>query len=259
MRKLATLSAVGVILSLAGAASAQVVRFGFAINALQEVPSNPSPATGSGNAVLDVAANTVQLDFSFSGLTSTQTAAHIHQAAPGVNGPIIVPLPTGSPVSGLFALTPPQTAAMLAGNTYVNAHTTMFPGGEIRGNLTKLYPVDVPMSGAQENPPNNSTAVGSASVTLNTFTNQVFLHMEFSGLSSPQDRGTLSPGRGGRQRADHHPAPHRLAVDGTFSVTDAQEAAPHRRERVSQCAHDDVSRRGDPRADHPHHRGERGR
>jgi hypothetical protein len=176
-------------------------------------------------AVLDTATNMVQLDYTFSGLTSAQTAAHIHQAAPGVNGPVIVPLPNGSPVSGLFALTPGQATAMAAGNTYVNVHTMMFPGGEIRGNLTKLFPVAVPMGGDQEVPPNASPATGSATVTLNPFTNQVILHMEFSGLSSAQTAAHFHLAPAGSNGPVIIPLPNGSPVDGVFTVTDDQEAA----------------------------------
>jgi Cu/Zn superoxide dismutase len=225
MRKLATFTAASLVLALAGFASAQQFRFGFVLSGQQEVPPNESPATGSGGALLDRATGMVQVDFSFSGLTSAQTAAHIHQAPAGMNGPIIIPFPTGSPVSGSFPITVAGADAMVAGNTYTNVHTTMFPGGEIRGQLIKLFPVAVPMSGAQEVPPNESTATGSATVTLNPFTNQVFLHMEFEGLSSAQTAAHFHLAAAGVNGPVIIPLPTGSPVDGTFTVTDAQETA----------------------------------
>lgn len=81
-------------------------------------------------------------------------AAHIHCGPPGQNGPVGVTLFMGGPVSikhGDLAkgkITAPNpgnacgwedlsdvAAAMRAGNTYVNVHTTANPGGEIRGNI----------------------------------------------------------------------------------------------------------------------------
>jgi hypothetical protein len=64
------------------------------------------------------------------------TAAHIHQAAPGANGPIIVPLTKSSDkmfsVPANAKLTDAQYAAYKAGNLYINVHSTAHPGGEIR-------------------------------------------------------------------------------------------------------------------------------
>jgi hypothetical protein len=86
---------------------------------------------------------------------SDATAAHIHLGAKGQNGQVIVPLFTGPPKSGSFTgvlaegaltekdLTGPMAGksftdlagAVLAGQTYVNVHTTKLPNGEIRGQI----------------------------------------------------------------------------------------------------------------------------
>lgn len=83
------------------------------------------------------------------------TAAHIHLAPPGENGPVVVPLFMGPVREGNFAgilnrglITADQLTGPLAGmtipdlvmememgNTYVNVHTEANPGGEIRGQI----------------------------------------------------------------------------------------------------------------------------
>jgi hypothetical protein len=87
--------------------------------------------------------------------------SHIHMAAAGVNGPVVAWLyPPGPPpqlipgrFSGVLAtgvvtdaqLTGPLAgmtladllAAMSAGDTYVNVHTTANPGGEVRGQISR--------------------------------------------------------------------------------------------------------------------------
>jgi len=67
------------------------------------------------------------------------TAAHVHQAAPGVNGPIIVPLTdAGGNVWNVPAnarLSAEQLTAFKQGNLYYNAHSAQFPNGEIRGQI----------------------------------------------------------------------------------------------------------------------------
>jgi hypothetical protein len=102
----------------------------------QEVPANTSMASGSSNI-------RVGHDRSVSGVVRytgmVATVAHIHEAPPGANGPVIVPLMQTS--AGMFAvpdgtmLTPPQYASYQAGNLYVNVHSAAYPAGEIRAQL----------------------------------------------------------------------------------------------------------------------------
>jgi hypothetical protein len=67
------------------------------------------------------------------------TAAHIHMAAKGQNGPVIVPLSkTADNVWSVPAgakLTDAQYDAYKAGNLYVNVHSAANKGGEIRAQL----------------------------------------------------------------------------------------------------------------------------
>lgn len=71
-------------------------------------------------------------------------AGHIHLGAPGVAGPIVVPLFSGADhsltirVEGRRTLTAELTAAIRANPAayYTNFHTTVCPGGAARGQLT---------------------------------------------------------------------------------------------------------------------------
>ena len=101
-----------------------------------EVP----PVKSSGSASGDV---TVTSDGSVSGSIKvtgfTPTAAHIHQAAAGANGPVIVPLTKQGDDTFVFPagakMTPEQMQAFKAGNTYLNVHSAANPGGEVRVQL----------------------------------------------------------------------------------------------------------------------------
>ena len=69
------------------------------------------------------------------------TAAHIHMAAMGKNGPVIVPFlrmgdNTWGPAGGA-RLTDAQYKAYLAGELYVNVHSEANKGGEIRAQLKR--------------------------------------------------------------------------------------------------------------------------
>lgn len=102
----------------------------------QAVPAVSTSATGTGSI-------TVGDDRSVSGSIQTTgiagTAAHIHMAAPGQNGPVAIPLTkTGEgtwSVAKDAKLTDAQYEAYKAGNLYVNVHSAAHPGGEIRGQL----------------------------------------------------------------------------------------------------------------------------
>jgi len=84
------------------------------------------------------------MDRSVSGSVTTTgiagTAAHIHLAAPGRNGPVIVPLnKTGDNVWSVppgIRLNDAQYEAFKLGNLYVNVHSANNPAGEIRGQIT---------------------------------------------------------------------------------------------------------------------------
>jgi hypothetical protein len=132
-----------------------------------EVPPVASPGTGLATVVLDPTAQTMQINATFSGLTSNDVAAHIHCCAPlGMNAGVATTVPafpgfplgvtSGSYSSVVFDLAQPTIynpafvtleggtiplaeAALIAGiqngTTYLNIHTVNFPGGEIRGQL----------------------------------------------------------------------------------------------------------------------------
>jgi len=124
------ISAFGSYSSLAAAADIKVTLAGD-----QEVP--PVKSSGSGTGTIIIGA-----DRSVSGSVTTAgiagTAAHIHEAAIGKNGPVIIPLTKKGDTYTVPAgakLTDAQFASFQAGNLYVNAHTAANPGGEIRAQL----------------------------------------------------------------------------------------------------------------------------
>lgn len=138
----------------------------------QEVPSVSTVARGSFEADIHRDGNAFDWVLSYSGLQGNVAQAHIHFAQRSVNGAIVVwlcgtgepgtPLagPAGTPtcpqsgtVSGtaMAANVSPGSAtqqltageiqeviaAMRAGKAYANVHTSISPGGEIRGQIGK--------------------------------------------------------------------------------------------------------------------------
>jgi CHRD domain/PEP-CTERM motif len=143
-----------------------------------EAPPNSSPGTGTASIVFDTTLHTLSINVTFSGFVGTTTAAHIHccTASPraGTAGvasqtPNFAGFPLGvtsgsysnlydmsliSSYNAAFIAANGGTASSaelalfngsLAGSSYLNLHSTAFPGGEIRGFL-QLASVPVPGS-----------------------------------------------------------------------------------------------------------------
>jgi len=101
-----------------------------------EVPPVTTQAYGTG--VVNVGADR-SVSVTLSVIDMAPTAAHIHEGAAGVNGPVIVPLQRISENAFVAPdgakLTEAQYTAYKAGNLYVNVHSAKFPNGEVRAQL----------------------------------------------------------------------------------------------------------------------------
>jgi hypothetical protein len=106
------------------------------LSGAQEVPAVTTSASGSGWVMVNPD-HSVAAKITVTGMTPT--AAHIHMAAGGANGPVIVPFtkqgddtfvaPPGA------RLTDEQYEALKAGKLYVNVHSAKSPSGEVRAQL----------------------------------------------------------------------------------------------------------------------------
>ncbi|MFP2912409.1 CHRD domain-containing protein [Pyxidicoccus sp. 3LFB2] len=110
----------------------------------EEVPPVTTGATGAANAELD--GDELVVNGSFSNLSSdlfpvAGSAAHVHNAPRGENGPIVFNLVVTSTDnrSGTFegrkTLTDEEKDLFEDGNFYVNIHTANFNAGELRGQF----------------------------------------------------------------------------------------------------------------------------
>src|SRR5262245_15720689 len=172
------------LILLPAAAYASPITLTTVLSGANENPVVISPGTGTATVIVDPTAHTIQINVTFSGLTSNAQAAHIHCcASPPTNAGVATTVPAfpGFPLGGtsgnyssaVLSLQDPTTynqtavngflalncggstsvvcpqaeatfvAGLLNGQTYLNIHTSMFPGGEIRGQLS---PVPEPSS-----------------------------------------------------------------------------------------------------------------
>jgi hypothetical protein len=132
------------------AASAGTEQLVAGLSAAAEVPT-PTVLTGSGiaNISIDTGTNQICWSLSVAGLSGPALAAHIHKGAPGVAGPIVVPLSPPNPTSRGCTIDPVNAPLIAAtpSDYYVNVHTAANPTGESRGQLanavqfTVLLPV----------------------------------------------------------------------------------------------------------------------
>jgi hypothetical protein len=112
------------------------------LNARQEVP-RPKGTLGRARATFAAtvtrsgAGGIVAWRLAFSGLSGRALAAHIHVGQRGKPGPVVVPLcgPCRSGASGSATVGAAVLTALEAGRGYVNVHTRLNPGGEVRGQI----------------------------------------------------------------------------------------------------------------------------
>jgi len=157
-----------VLVLSASLAQASTITFQTSLSGPAENPPNSSLGTGFATLLYDNVTHLLSINVSFQGLSGTTTASHIHccVASPGTAGvATTTPTFTGFPLgvtAGTYSAVLDLTLAssynpafitssggiaqaeqllmsqMVAGNTYLNIHTTVVPGGEIRGFLATV-------------------------------------------------------------------------------------------------------------------------
>ena len=169
MRIIVLPAVIGSLLATAPVAKAEEI--GALLTGYEEVPSVSTTASGEFTGTVSPDGSTITYTETFSGLQAPVTQSHIHVGQLGVNGSIVIflcqtaanPDPTGlapqCPQQGTVHGTI-TTANVIAGSTasqqlaagdlsavitaiqagaaYANVHTTVSPGGEIRGQIRTI-------------------------------------------------------------------------------------------------------------------------
>ncbi len=135
------------------------IQFEIRLTGDQQVPPVSTSAFGFAEVQLGNDRNTLEFEVVVCNIANV-FASHIHVGTAGTNGPVVIPF-FGSPSPGFSSTDGCNTLAegtrtsadlilrplaginswndfidaLIAGNTYVNVHTTINPGGELRGQL----------------------------------------------------------------------------------------------------------------------------
>ena len=96
--------------------------------------------TGTAHLTLNQGQGEICYELTVSGIAPA-SAAHIHVGASTTTGPVVVPLeaPTDGSSSACVSVAPELIKAIRQNpeNYYVNVHNADFPGGALRGQLSK--------------------------------------------------------------------------------------------------------------------------
>jgi hypothetical protein len=159
------------------------------MNGSNEVPPNGTSGTGSAVVAYESSSGVLAWNITFSGLSGTPSGMHFHgPATTGVNAGVQVNVGSisglSSPSAGRTTISGAQGTDLLAGLYYLNLHTDVEPGGEIRGQVMPVIDMaNVMLDAQQEVPPNPSTGTGAALVEFDPFSNGLSWFIDYSGLT----------------------------------------------------------------------------
>jgi hypothetical protein len=143
------------LVGIAGAASADEVRFEATLSGANEAGDAGGDSDGFGQAAvsIDTVTSEVCFEITVSG-TEAPAAAHIHVGGAGSNGDVVVNFDwSNTNGSGCVAADPSTLAAIVTNPSlyYVNVHTADFPAGAVRGQLAmSTAAASVPSSGGSD-------------------------------------------------------------------------------------------------------------
>jgi hypothetical protein len=142
---------------VASSAQAQTIRFTAALSGANETPGVLTGAFGAANVTLDTGSRTLTWSIDVFNLPSGITNAHFHVGGPGVAGPTVVNIAFNANQSNDFNVSGSATAgdllvrgdqgirswddfmqALQGGQIYVNIHSAVNGGGEIRGQVIRV-------------------------------------------------------------------------------------------------------------------------
>lgn len=159
MRRLFMAAAAIFVLGTASTAQAQTINLIANLSAANETPAPGvlSGAFGTATVTVDMATQTVSWNINIFNMPSGTNNAHFHVGGPGLAGPTVVNIAFPAGISNDYNLSGSATAAnllprneqgirswddfiqsLLGGQTYINIHSVVNPGGEVRGQVVRV-------------------------------------------------------------------------------------------------------------------------
>lgn len=155
----------------------------------QEVPPVVTPAEGTAYAIIANNGTEIKYAATIAGLSAPLSAAHFHIGAFGVAGPVVNPVTfNDSTVSGTWTMFPDSVfTALLKNRIYINAHTSLNPNGEIRGQFFRQGEImfKISMDANQEVPPTMSPAKATGWAVFSKNINDLNYSITYAKLTAP--------------------------------------------------------------------------
>jgi hypothetical protein len=205
------------------------------MDAAQIITGSTSPARGTACAVMDTRFNTLETSVLVDQLVGAETFTHIHGfAPPGAGAPPQFTFATGLKKDATWVYPEAFEEQILDSLAYVKLHSSVFPTGELRGQLNRVV-ADATLVARQDAPqivvaPSVSSALGlfCASMDLNanlmsyqmTFTESLLLPGESE--SATHIHGFALPGAGAPPQHTLPPGFHKTGVWNYPEVNEAQ-------------------------------------
>ncbi len=148
------------------------IAFDAALNGAQQVPMVTTDAKGAASFMASYDMDSIRYDVVVDGLSGPIQAAHLHNAAVNVAGPVVFDLSAGingNRITGyITSATQGDLIELLEGNLYINVHTAVNPNGEVRGQVYRYMRegYTIALDGGQQVPANGSTATGAGIVSV---------------------------------------------------------------------------------------------
>jgi hypothetical protein len=156
-RVIVMMAAAIIVMGTASQAQAQIIRFTATLDGSKETPPVLTGSFATAEVELNVGTQTVSWVIDIWNLPSGINNAHFHVGGPGVAGPTVVNIPFTAGQSNDFRLSGSATAAnlnvrgdqgirswddflqgLIGGQMYLNIHTAVNGGGEIRGQVIRV-------------------------------------------------------------------------------------------------------------------------